>query len=137
MIQIGKHRIDIKQARLFIEDSNSPIPIEPKLCELLSLFISKPNCIFSRQELLAHLWPNTIVTDNAINKLIANLRKLLRDNAKQPEYVETIPKRGYRLICKVEQAPTNAPATDLGHASINKKSILKTAVKIVAHMTLL
>ena len=41
------------------------------------------------------------MTDNAINKLIGNLRKALGDNAKSPRYIQTVPKRGYRFVCDV------------------------------------
>ncbi|NQY64113.1 MAG: winged helix-turn-helix domain-containing protein [Alteromonadaceae bacterium] len=99
MMQFGEFTLDDKQARLLCQEKE--IAIEPKLFELLLLFVNQPNTIISRQDILDNLWRGSLVTDNAINKLVANLRKVLGDGAKNPRYIQTVPKRGYRLICKV------------------------------------
>jgi DNA-binding winged helix-turn-helix (wHTH) protein/Tol biopolymer transport system component len=99
MIQFGEFILDSKQARLSCQGKE--LAIEPKLFELLLLFVNQPNTIISRQDILDNLWPGSLVTDNAINKMVANLRKVLADGAKNPRYIQTIPKRGYRLICEV------------------------------------
>ena len=120
MIKFGGYLLDVSGTRLLSVNSKSEILIEPKLFELLLLFIERPNIVITRQDILEHLWADSLVTDNAINKLIANLRKLLGDNAKKPNYIQTIPKRGYRLVCDVEllesdtssQSNSNVPAPD-------------------------
>ena len=111
MLQFGDFVYDAEQQRLLLNKSNNKahldksqlqeVEIEPKLLELLAFFISKPNTIISRQALLDEVWANTYVTDNAINKLVGNLRKALNDDAKTPRYIKTIPKRGYRFICEI------------------------------------
>ena len=87
MIQLGEFTIDEKQSQLLHQ--GDVVAIEPKLFDLLILFVSQPNVIISRQEILETLWPNSLITDNAINKQVANLRKVLSDNAKSPCYIET------------------------------------------------
>lgn len=99
MIQFGEFTLDSKQARLLCQAKE--IAIEHKLFELLLLFVNQPNTIISRQDILDNLWAGSLVTDNAINKLVANLRKVLADDPKNPRYIQTVPKRGYRLICEV------------------------------------
>lgn len=99
MMQFGEFTLDDKQARLLCKKKE--IAIEPKLFELLLLFVNQPNTIISRQDILDNLWAGSLVTDNAINKLVANLRKVLADEPKNPRYIQTVPKRGYRLICEV------------------------------------
>ena len=99
MIQFGEFTLDSKQARLSSQDKD--LAIEPKLFELLLLFVNQPNTIISRQDILDTLWAGSLVTDNAVNKLVANLRKVLADDSKNPRYIQTVPKRGYRLICEV------------------------------------
>ncbi|XQW85307.1 winged helix-turn-helix domain-containing protein [Thalassotalea piscium] len=101
MIKFGEYILDVEHARLLDASGNSEILIEPKLFELLLLFVERPNIIISRQDILDYLWAGSLVTDNAINKLIGNLRKLLGDDAKKPSYIQTVPKRGYRLVCDV------------------------------------
>jgi DNA-binding winged helix-turn-helix (wHTH) protein/Tol biopolymer transport system component len=99
MMQFGEFTLDEKKALLICQEK--VITIEPKLFELLLLFVNQQNTIISRQDILEHLWAGSLVTDNAINKLVANLRKVLADDPKNPRYIQTVPKRGYRLICKV------------------------------------
>lgn len=102
MIKFGEYILDVEHSRLLNASDNSEILIEPKIFELLLLFVERPNAIISRQNILDQLWAGSVVTDNAINKLIGNLRKLLGDDAKRPHYIQTVPKRGYRLVCDVE-----------------------------------
>lgn len=102
MIKFGEYLLDIEHSRLLNASDNSEIPIEPKIFELLRLFVERPNIVISRQDILEQLWANSVVTDNAINKSIGNLRKLLDDDPKKPNYIQTVPKRGYRLVCSIE-----------------------------------
>ncbi|OKY27255.1 winged helix-turn-helix domain-containing protein [Thalassotalea sp. PP2-459] len=105
MIQFGEFILDEIQARLYCQETE--IALEPKLFELLILFVNQQNTIISRQDILAHLWPGSLVTDNAINKLVASLRKVLADDPKKPQYIQTVPKRGYRFICQVNLLDTS------------------------------
>ena len=84
MIYIGSHIFDIEKRQLLLNQGESIVHLEPKLFDLLLLFTEQPNRILTRDDLLAHLWPGTLVTDNAVNKLIGNLRKILGDDAKSP-----------------------------------------------------
>jgi len=99
MIKFGEFTLDTQQEILLFQ--GKVLAIEPKLLGLLLLFVNQPNVIISRQDILDNLWEGSLVTDNAINKQIANLRKILGDEPKKPQYIQTVPKRGYRLVCKV------------------------------------
>jgi DNA-binding winged helix-turn-helix (wHTH) protein/Tol biopolymer transport system component len=99
MLRFDDFLLDNKQAKLLRQGKE--LAIDPKAFELLETFTNQPNVIISREYLLEHLWSGSLVTDNAINKLIANLRKVLEDDPKNPRYIQTISKRGYRFICEV------------------------------------
>jgi ABC-type glutathione transport system ATPase component len=58
--------------------------------------------IITSDELLSHCWKNVEVGDNPLHKTITQLRKALGDKASEPRYIETIRKRGYRIIAKLE-----------------------------------
>ena len=73
MIKFGEFTLDSKQARLSCQGKE--IAIEPKLFELLLLFVNQPNTIISRQDILDSLWAGSLVTDNAINKPINAINK--------------------------------------------------------------
>ena len=116
MYQFGEFIFDDSQQTLLAVDSKQALSIEPKLLELLCLFIKKPNATISREEILECIWADSLVTDNAVNKMVGNLRKVLGDNAKSPRYIQTVPKRGYRFICPVtllEHARPQELTTDL------------------------
>lgn len=130
MIQFGEFIFDSSNARVVTIADGQELPIEPKLVTLLSLFLEQPNTIITRDAFHERLWPGSLVTDNAINKLVGNLRKALGDEAKNPRYIQTIPKRGYRLVCEVRQIHTNPTAkaddnpvmiTTTGNGSGNNK----------------
>ena len=101
LIRINDITINKQLSVLFIDKQE--IAIDPKLLELLLLFCENSDQIISRQQILETIWPNSLVTDNAVNKLVASLRKLLKDEPKSPRFIQTIPKRGYRFIATVSE----------------------------------
>ncbi len=81
--------------------------IEPKAMELLVLLAERTGQVIGRAELLEAIWPGVVVGDETLSQAITKLRKALHDNAREPAYIETIPKRGYRLVASArpEQPP--------------------------------
>ena len=96
MLKFGDFIFDSQQQRL-LTTQNTQVEIEPKLIALLEFFLTHPEQLISRQTLLETVWANTLVTDNAINKLVGNLRKALNDDPKQPKYIQTV-RRCHRHI---------------------------------------
>jgi len=75
--------------------------IEPKVMEVLMVLASRPGAVVSREELLSIVWPGVVVGDEALTQSIIKLRRALGDNPRLPAYIDTISKRGYRLIAPV------------------------------------
>lgn len=75
--------------------------LEPKVMDLLFLLGGEPGRAFTKDEIMEALWPNVIVGDDTLARAVSRLRKALADDPKTPAYIETLPKRGYRLIAKV------------------------------------
>jgi DNA-binding winged helix-turn-helix (wHTH) protein/TolB-like protein/Tfp pilus assembly protein PilF len=75
--------------------------IEPKAMEVLMALAGRAGQVVGREELLAAVWPGVVVGDEALTQSIIKLRRALGDNPKAPGYIETISKRGYRLIASV------------------------------------
>jgi DNA-binding winged helix-turn-helix (wHTH) protein/TolB-like protein len=75
--------------------------IEPKAMEVLMALAGRAGEAVSREELLAAVWPGVVVGDEALTQSIIKLRRALGDNPRSPSYIETISKRGYRLIAPV------------------------------------
>jgi transcriptional activator of cad operon len=79
--------------------------LEPKVMDLLFLLAARPGQVITRDEIMTALWPNVIVGDDTLARAVSRLRKALADDAKEPAYIETLPKRGYRLIAEVRSTP--------------------------------
>lgn len=84
--------------------------LEPKVIEVLVHLARHTGQVVGREELLQAVWPGVIVGDDALTHAIIKLRKALGDDARQPTYIETISKRGYRLIAPVRTAATELEA---------------------------
>lgn len=76
--------------------------LEPKAMDVLLLLCEKQGELVSSEEILNHCWRTVAVGDNPLHKVITQLRKAFDDKASDPQYIETIRKRGYRVIAKIE-----------------------------------
>src|SRR5437879_3472760 len=78
--------------------------------EILALLLSKPGELVTRDELRSRLWPGDTFVDfnHGLNAAVNKLREAFSDSAESPRYIETLPRRGYRFIAKIE--PQTAPA---------------------------
>ena len=77
------------------------VRVEPKAMEVLMALVGRAGQVVSREELLAAVWPGVVVGDEALTQSIIKLRRALGDSPRSPAYIETISKRGYRLIAPV------------------------------------
>ncbi len=74
--------------------------IDPQGIRLLLLLAESPRQLVEKDQLMAHVWPDTIVSDDALTRCVSRIRKTLQDDPKQPRIIETLPKRGYRLVAE-------------------------------------
>ena len=82
---------------------NEAVRIEPKAMDVLMVLAGRVGRVVSREDLFAAVWPGVVVGDEALTQSIIKLRKALGDDSRAPSYIETIAKRGYRLIATVRQ----------------------------------
>ena len=76
--------------------------VQPKVMEVLLCLAERPGDVVERDELVDRVWGRTAVTDEVLTRCISELRAALGDAREHPRYVQTIPKRGYRLVASVE-----------------------------------
>ena len=81
------------------------VAMTPKVFDLLLLLVQNSGHLVEKRDLLNHLWPESFVEETNLNRNISVLRKLLGDD----EYIETVPKRGYRFIGPVDQMVERTP----------------------------
>jgi len=98
----------ITPANNTLKKENDEKAIQPKLMEVLVYLCLHHQKIISPDELIKHCWDNQFISDNPVHKCIAQLRKALGDSSKKPEFIATIPKRGYSVIGEVSLTQTDA-----------------------------
>ena len=79
------------------------VRVEPKVMQVLEVLAQTPNEVVPREDLVARVWPGVFVTDDVLHRAIRELRRVFGDDTAKPSYVETIRKRGYRLIAPVRK----------------------------------
>ena len=84
------------------------VHLEPKSMEVLVHLIARGGEVVSRDELLDLVWPGVHVGDDSLTGAIIKIRRALGDSARDPRYVETIPKRGYRLVSPASEVTTTS-----------------------------
>jgi predicted ATPase/DNA-binding winged helix-turn-helix (wHTH) protein len=92
-----------------------PIALPPKPFAVLRYLVEHPGRLITHDELLEALWPETYVQPQVLRTYMLELRKALHDDAGQPQFIQTVPKRGYRFIACVTEAVNgnNAPAAEV------------------------
>ena len=76
--------------------------LENRASRLLELLCQRNGELVTHAEIISSVWDGRVVSPNSIAVVIGNIRKALGDSAKQPQYIETVPKRGYRLLASCE-----------------------------------
>ncbi len=102
VFRFGPFEFDPKSGHLRSESSTNRLADQP--LALLTALLERPGEMVSREELRLRLWPEgTFVDfDHGLNSAVSRLREALNDSANTPRFVETIPRRGYRLLVPVE-----------------------------------
>lgn len=86
-----------------ISQNGATTRLEPKVMEVLVCLAKRAGEPVAREELIQAVWPDTFVTDDALKRCIGELRRVFEDDAREPRIIETIPKRGYRLLLQIEE----------------------------------
>lgn len=82
--------------------ADKPVPIAPKVFETLVLLVSSQGRLVEKDEFLRRVWPGTFIQEVGLAHAVSELRKVLRDDSGASNFIETVPKRGYRFIAPVE-----------------------------------
>ncbi|HEY7058844.1 MAG TPA: winged helix-turn-helix domain-containing protein, partial [Vicinamibacterales bacterium] len=87
-----------------------PVAASPKVLDLLRYLLDRPSTLVTKEELFRAIWPDVIVSDNALTQTVSELRQALHDDPSKPTYIQTVARRGYRFVAAVDAAqPPGAP----------------------------
>ncbi|HEX6717337.1 MAG TPA: winged helix-turn-helix domain-containing protein, partial [Pyrinomonadaceae bacterium] len=142
--RFGDFIVDTDQKVLLRQDK--ALPLTPKLFETLLILVENSGRIVQKEQFMERLWPHTFVEEANLTSNIQQLRKSLGDNARQPHYIETVTKRGYRFIANVqrvephnngevrsrseitETSPTATPAAVTDRKRLKRKVVIALAI---------
>src|SRR5215831_1999123 len=85
--------------------------VESKVMEVLVCLSHQAGRPVSKEELLENVWRDTFVSDDVLKRSVFELRRVFEDDARESRIIETIPKRGYRLLPEVQPVNNNFPNT--------------------------
>lgn len=103
-------------------DDGTPLELPPRDFALLCVLAGRAGRLVTKDELLDAVWGHRFVTESVLKTVISRLRAVLGDDPKQPAYIETAPRRGYRFVAVPRVLPAAvpaAPAAPPSHAAGN------------------
>jgi len=113
--EFGPYRLDAEE-KVLMRDGQA-VPIQPKDLETLLVLVERAGHIVEKDELIEKVWPGVFIEEGNLSKRIFNLRQVLGAGPDGRQYIETIPKRGYRFVGLVqseaddrESSETETPA---------------------------
>src|SRR6185503_3882516 len=100
--EFGPFHLDAVE-RLLLRDG-TVVPLTPRVFDLLLVLVERHGHLLGKDELMQTVWRDTVVEETNLSANISILRKALGENGQQ--FIETMPKRGYRFVAKVQQIST-------------------------------
>jgi len=115
LVRCGNFDVDVRTGELWKDGARVTLQSQP--LNVLAALLERPGELVSRDELRQRLWPGDTHVDfeHGLNAAVKRLRDVLGDSAELPTYIETIPRRGYRLIAPLSMAngkPVTAPPVE-------------------------
>ena len=142
MNQHPVHRFDdfeVDAERWRLSRGGREIHLEPVVLKLLIYLIANRDRLVTRQELMDTVWGDTVISESALTKAVARLRKALDDDSATPHYLETVRSQGYRFIAAVEEIERpndhGSPSGDTGQQTV-RRGVFAGAAAIVAMVVL-
>ncbi len=118
IFEFGSFRLDPAAAALTVD--GLPVQLKPKAFDLLVMLVGEPGRLFTKDELMERLWRDTFVEEANLTQTIYELRRALGESARSPQFIQNIPKRGYRFsgTPRILKAPSRERRASSGLASV-------------------
>jgi eukaryotic-like serine/threonine-protein kinase len=144
-IQFGVYELDREAAEL--RKHGVIIRLQQQPLQVLAVLVDRPGEIVTREQLQERIWGKDTFVDfeQSLNKAVNRLREALNDDAAQPRYIETVPRRGYRFVAPVTgdtagepgrgaTSPTAVLDSDVTKLGTRRSSLLTTTALVMAGM---
>jgi Tol biopolymer transport system component/DNA-binding winged helix-turn-helix (wHTH) protein len=128
--------VEVRPASCEVLRAGSAVSLEPKAFRVLVYLIENRHRAVSKEELIGAIWEGAAVTDNALTRVVAQLRRELGDDARQARYIQTLPTLGYRFVAelKVQPGPTAEPepARKRSRMALGVAALMLTGIVVLA-----
>jgi DNA-binding winged helix-turn-helix (wHTH) protein/Tol biopolymer transport system component len=101
LFEFGPYRVDAADRLLLKQGKVVPLP--PKVFDILLAFVERSGRVLDKDELMQEVWPDTFVEEGNLARNVSTLRRALGESEDGHQYIETIPRRGYRFVAKVRE----------------------------------
>ena len=125
ILSFGPYRV--KRANRQLYRGKQLVNMTGKAFTALCYLVERAGQLVTKNELFASVWPGTVVSDAALTVVISEVRRALRDNARNPRFIEAVPRQGYRFITPVtsSQHPVvSSPASTPAPTIVGRKADL-------------
>jgi eukaryotic-like serine/threonine-protein kinase len=135
VVRFGAYEIDLQQGEL--RKSGLRVRLQEQPLQVLIILLRRPGEVVTREDLRQAIWPeDTFVDfDHALNTAVKKIRAALADDADNPRFIETVPRRGYRFIAPVEKtgqgSPQNSASATLGQPNPSRIFAIVGVVAVV------
>jgi DNA-binding winged helix-turn-helix (wHTH) protein/Tol biopolymer transport system component len=93
--------VEVREREFLLIKGGERLSVEPKAFRVLLFLLRNPGRLVSKDEIVASVWNDSAVSDNSLTRSIAQLRRVLDDDSREPRYILTVPTLGYRFLCEV------------------------------------
>ena len=112
--EFGKFRLDVGEHKLMALNGSEKGSIPEKAFQTLVHLVRNRGTLLTKDELLGTVWPDAVVEENNLVKTIYAIRRFLDDMKGDPEYIQTVPKHGYRFVADVERIESTDLSKEIG-----------------------
>jgi len=133
--QLGWWRVE--PARNLLVSTAQEVALTHRSMEVLCRLAHSSGEVVSRQDLLHQVWGDTVVNEEVLTRVISDLRRALGDDRTRPSYIETIPKRGYRLVTEPGPVASSSESASLPKEASSRNWLWAVAAVPVAVLILL
>jgi DNA-binding winged helix-turn-helix (wHTH) protein/TolB-like protein/Tfp pilus assembly protein PilF len=100
--EFGRFRLNVAE-RVLLRDGE-PVPLTPKVFDILVVLVENGGQVVSKEDLMKRVWPSTFVEEGNLTQNISLLRKALGETPGGVQFIETVPRRGYRFVAETSQS---------------------------------
>ena len=100
--EFGRFRLNVAERVLLRE--GEVVPLTPKVFDILAVLVESCGQVVSKEDLMKRVWPNTFVEEGNLTQNISLLRKALGETPGGVQFIETVPRRGYRFVAETSEA---------------------------------